>query len=917
MVLLNARSIRNKMDEFHCLIATENFDIVGVTESWIHCDGPDFEGEFDLPGYAMFHKDRIGRQGGGILLYVRSHLTATRLPIDSPYELMGVELNGQDAKVQLFLLYRPPHQTLDSDTALYSLLSRLTSNGVSIIAGDFNCRVRWQDGTADVEGTRLLEFANDNFLTQVVDKPTRGVNILDLIFTTDEDLVTQVSVRECLGTSDHNMVTCELAINTSVEMAEGRRMLNFRRANFDKFRRELDLLQPPELDTVERMWSDFKAKYLAIQADCIPTKKAGGNSTKRNPKWFNLDIKNAIAERVRLYDMDVADPNDLNHRALVAQRRLVKRTVRDSKRDNERRVALASKDNPKEFFQHVNSRKPARACIGSIKTDLGELLSSNADVADELNRFFTSVFTIENVVNMPEPAIVYDGIHPLVNIECTPIEIQSKINKLNANKSAGPDGFLPRVIKEVKDQIVPHLLAIFNRSLDHGLSPEDMKIANVTPIHKKGPKDIAGNYRPISLTSVVGKMLESIIADKIVEHLERNDLLGDSQHGFRRGRSCLTNLLEFFHHMITVFDSSKAIDVLYLDFKKAFDKVPHARLMTKVRALGIGGSVAKWIESWLANRKQRVVINGTHSRWSNVTSGVPQGSVLGPLLFLIYINDLDTDLISKVSKFADDTKLGVNAAKPEAIQGMQQDLDKIGEWSEKWQMPFNTDKCKVMHIGFANPKVNYSLLGSQLQDTVLEKDLGVLISSDLKFSAQCIAVEKQAQKLLGYIRRQFQFRDKEIVLALYNALVRPLLEYAVQFWSPTLVKDIERLERVQKRATKLIPSIRNKGYERRLNDLKLFTLEKRRLRGQLIETFKILKGLSNIDYGSLFTLNENNTRNHGWKISLKRFNTRPCGDFMTYRICNVWNRLPDNVVNSGSVDTFKRRLDRILPDLNY
>jgi hypothetical protein len=312
-----------------------------------------------------------------------------------------------------------------------------------------------------------------------------------------------------------------------------------------------------------------------------------------------------------------------------------------------------------------------------------------------------------------------------------------------------------------------------------------------------------------------------------------------------------------------------------------------------------------------------VVINGENSSWAPVKSGVPQGSVLGPLLFLIYINDIDTGLISKISKFADDTKLGANATNPTAIGYLQQDLDRIGEWSEAWQMPFNTDKCTVMHIGRANGLANYSLLGSQIPTTNLEKDLGVFISADLKFSRQCAEVEKKANKVLGYIGRQFKSRDKEIILTLYNTLVRPLLEYAVQFWSPTLIQDIKRLEKVQARATKMISSIRHMGYQRRLRELDLFSLEKRRLRGQLIETFKILKGFNNIDYRNLFTLNDHPTRNHGLKLQPKRFNTRPCGDLMTYKIINVWNRLPPAVTASESVETFKRRLDRILHELDY
>ena len=227
-------------------------------------------------------------------------------------------------------------------------------------------------------------------------------------------------------------------------------------------------------------------------------------------------------------------------------------------------------------------------------------------------------------------------------------------------------------------------------------------------------------------------------------------------------------------------------------------------------------------------------------------------------------------------------------------------------------MPFNLDKCKVMHVGQRNDKAKYELLGKELEICNEEKDLGVIITSDLKSSKQCIEVEKKAQKILGYIKRQFTTRKEETILTLYNALVRPHLEYAVQFWSPSQRKDIERLEKVQARATKLIPSIRHISYERRLARLNLYSLEKRRLRGQLIETFKILKGIENIDYRKLFTLSSNQTRSNGWKLDLKRFNTTQCGGFFTYKIASYWNKLPADVVNSANVNQFKNKLDKVI-----
>ena len=227
-------------------------------------------------------------------------------------------------------------------------------------------------------------------------------------------------------------------------------------------------------------------------------------------------------------------------------------------------------------------------------------------------------------------------------------------------------------------------------------------------------------------------------------------------------------------------------------------------------------------------------------------------------------------------------------------------------------MPFNVDKCKVMHIGYKNINAKYELLGENLESCLEEKDLGVVITNDLKPSKQCIEAEKKAPKILGYIKHHFKTRKKETILTLYNALVRPHLEYAVQFWAPSLRKDIERLEAVQARATKLIPSIRHLNYHRRLDRLNLFSLEKRRLKGQLLETFKILSGINNINSEGLFSLNNNCTRSNGWKLQLKRFNTSQCGNFFTYKVPSYWNRLPSDVVNSTTINQFKNRLDKVL-----
>lgn len=914
MVLLNARSIRNKWLEFRAMISTAPVEIIGITETWVDTAGRDFEGEYSLPGYSLFHQDRAGRAGGGVMLYAKRHLNPVQIPIVTPYEIVGAEVRGSEPRVQFFICYRPPKHPLDADLALYESLSALVWEKTSVLAGDFNCPgVDWETDLAGGEGLRLLDFKQDNFLSQKVREPTRGTNVLDLIFSTEEDLVSEVVVGECLAGSDHHMVWCTVGANAGPEVARPRERWNLRRADYDNFRRDLLELPRPIEGSTEDMWSNFRTQFETIQLRRIPRRRVGG-PVQVQPSWFHGGIGRGVKKRKRLYYATKSNPNPENERRLIKQRRVVKRMVRQAKVAEEHRVALACHDNPKEFFGYVN-KHTSRAPLGPVFSSDGHLVTDDEGMAREFNTYFSNVFTVEDEDNIPDPVIVHGDENTLTDIDCSEPEVELKLKELKPDKAAGSDGFLPKVLKAVADGVVPHLCKIFNRSLTTAEVPMDFKSADVCPIPKKGLLTEPGNYRPISLTSVPGKVLESIIKDRVVNFLETNNLINTSQHGFRRGRSCVTNLLDFYHYVFSECDRSRAVDIVFLDFRKAFDKVPHKRLMRKVRALGIQGNVAAWIENWLAGRRQRVIVNGVPSDWTAVRSGVPQGSVLGPLLFVMYINDLDLGLSSKVSKFADDTKLGIDAADPESVRALQGDLTAIGEWSTVWQMPFNLDKCHVLHVGTANQAENYSLLGLDLSSVNQERDLGVVIKADLKSSAQCIAAEQKAQKILGYIKRVFRYRNKRTVLALYRALVRPLLEYGAQFWSPVRRVDVERLEKVQARATKLVPSIRHKGYQRRLADLGLFTLEQRRLRGLLIETFKILRGFSGLDPASVFELSVNRTRNHGFKLVPPRFNTALFRDFPTVRVCNLWNSLPEAVVNAPSVDAFKGRLDKILPGL--
>ncbi len=551
--------------------------------------------------------------------------------------------------------------------------------------------------------------------------------------------------------------------------------------------------------------------------------------------------------------------------------------------------------------------------MGPVKVD-GETIQDEAKMAEKLKSYFNSVFQCPDKEPPPPLNQRKPGAKCRVP-DFRPSRIKFYIKILRPNSAAGPDKISPRILQGLVDQLAEPLSILFRKSMAEGVVPEDWRRANVTPIFKKGSRTQPSNYRPVSLTSVPGKLMESCIKEEMSQHLDRHKLIRKSQHGFIKGRSCTTNLLEYLEKATQVLDSGKSVDVVYLDFSKAFDIVPTRRLLEKVKAHGITGPIHQWLECWLKNRTQRVVINGKSSSWTKVTSGVPQGSILGPILFAIFINDLEDDFVDDITillKFADDTKMAQQISTEQDCKTLQNCLHILWNWSIKWGMKFNAEKCHVLHIGRNNMGHEYTLGGVKLASTEEERDIGVLINKNLKPGKQCERVARTANGVLSQILRAFSYRDKVTLPRIYKTYVRPHLEFAAPAWSPWHRGDIDVLEKVQKRLVKAVHGLKGSTYEEKLQELGLDSLEDRRAKLDLIQTFKITKmteeekkslGLEQLPVGT--------TRRTQGGLTLSQSQSRleVRSKFFSQRVVTQWNALCLDIRNSSSVASFKHKLN--------
>ena len=918
MLTCNIRGLRMKIDELILLASELQPQVMAFTETWL--SPPILDAEIHIPGYNCLRSDRIQSRGGGVILYYLCGLTVKLLEsfhnTEGTEEGLVVRVKNGCKLATIVLIYRSP---VSDGLLTLQKLEMWRKKPDCLILGDFNApKINWSELTchspSESFDSSLLNWSLEASMFQHVLQPTRKVagqqeNILDLIFSPKPSDVSQLSYLPPVGNSDHISLSFRwqgcLPISTTACYRP-----NVWRTDFELLRMaatQVDWSFPDE-SSVNDAWCHFRNQLFSITDVHVPLTKRRPFS--RGPPWITRELRSLLRKRRKLWNRfkETSSPDD--YASYKACRNLCTLKKNENRTLFEQDLAMKAKTNSKPLFAYLKRRTKAGSGVPALEiSPEDDLVDDDLAKAQLLADHYSSVYASETLL-LPDFPVRSPCTLDDVVFETSAVE--KILRNLDPNSSPGPDNIHPLILRNLADIIATPVAKIFQLSLREGRLPNEWKVAIVKPMHKGGSPHSPSNYRPISLTCVLGKCLERLIKSAMQSHLASLDLLSPTQHGFQKGRSCITNLLLARETWAESLDSGLHLDVVFIDFSKAFDKVPHRRLLRKLNSYGISGKLLTWIADFLKDRQMLVKVNDLTSHPILASSGVPQGSVLGPELFKLFVNDLPSTVHSECLLYADDLKVWSPVSSLDDAESLQHSLDVLHQWSLDWELPINFLKCSVLPVGATEPFVQYNIGGHPLTVVSHMADLGTIVSSDFKSACDTAKKVASASRLLAMIRRSFARLSPDIFKLLYTSHIRPVLEYGQPATFPLTKGESDSLERVQRRGTRWVNGLRHLPYESRLKELDLFDLSYRRRRADLIYTRRILRS-EHSGLKRFFAFNCNGpTRGHPWKLfKPRRSRLRPAVTLST-RVINDWNKLPAMVVDAPSEACFKRLLDKHL-----
>lgn len=850
--------LRTKLHDIQLSLATCLHDIIVLTETNLQ---PSIAtGELNFHNYEVFRKDRdlaSGNKisGGGVLVAVSKSLHSSIINVSSSIEALFVSLNLQHGNKALFVgAYIPPGQPTQSYTEFSDIIDEVmvshTFSEVHIL-GDFNnpC-TDWTAPAWNGASQTLMNMASMHNLSQINQvRNQRGV-ILDLVFTSSSNSKVIHDPDPLVPEEAHHPALGLLISDVNVSHSDTVLVPNLMKCDIQKVYSQLSTVDFNVMISGCDV-NDAFDRFCKTISECVvrnsPVKKLG---TFKFPVWFtkelrDLTIKKKAAHREYKKTLNVSIYNEFA--ALRSKCKTLSKACLDQ---YARYTQDTLSSNPRAFWRFFKSTTGSTSTTSSMSLD-GEVSTDDSRVAEMFAQFFSSVFTAHHNVNTgPEST----SLHHMSICSFLPSEVHRALLQIDTTKGCGPDNIPPSVVKFCCPILIHPLTELFNKSIAQGVFPDAFKNSFIIPIHKKGAVNDIKNYRPIAILSVLSKVFERLVLSKI-NYIVR-PMISTDQHGFVPGRSTATNLLVFQSDIMDALNDRKQLDVVELDFAKAFDQVCIALLLLILKSWGIDGPLLLWFGSYLIGRKLRVRYRSALSHEFTATSGVPQGSILGPILFLIYINGLTTRLKCRFLLFADDLKLYLRISTVADCHLLQEMLHLVMDWCVKNYMSLNLDKCICITFNRNTSPImfNYELANTQLNRTSMMRDLGVTFTSNLTWEQHIQTACNKAVRNLGLLfRMRSVLSNIHVLKTLYCCLVRPHLEYCSTVWSPHQRYLQDDLERVQRRFLRLVGMQLGYGYRDAPTDeiatsLKLPSLVDRRFHNDLLFLHRLLDSKLDCSY---------------------------------------------------------------------
>jgi hypothetical protein len=734
----------------------------------------------------------------------------------------------KDKDLIITSVYRPPDANqstpFDDLIQLHTDLQSQYPNAIRLIVGDFNCHSKHWLGSnnTDIAGQEAENMALLLKMEQLINKPTRHSadlttsNILDLLFTTHPQRVI-ISHLPPLGKSDHSLISASLAERTpTIIPAQPRLVFNYKKANWTRLRKSFRLIRwrnliHPSNTTTSAL--NIEKQILLSMRLFIPNRTLKSNPSTNQP-WYTAHCSESHSKLLKTWKTLRKDNTKLNRDKYKQAKRGHLLTLHNEYRLYVQRLNdnLRSSQSSSQWWKQIRKANPTNSpIITSMRSTTGSTAFSSTEIANILNEQFVSNSTCPTS-NAPPPQLP-STTSIIPKLQITRQKVLAILKQLDTTKATGPDGIPNLVLRKCAHQLAHPLALLFRQSLKLCTFPDHWKTASVVPIYKNGPRDEASNYRPISLLPNISKILEVLVNSHIVEFLEKSNLLSTAQFGFRAKRSTCDLLVTLTQKWSDTLNKGGKIIVVTLDFSKAFDRVWHEGLLRKLHAYGIQGDLHKWLTNYLSNRSQFVLYRGSKSSTLPISAGVPQGSVLGPTLFLIAINDLPTVCKNPVGMFADDCTLHRPVYPKETIQSastnIQNDLNALSEWANSNRAQFNPKKCEVLLISNQRLKQNQqtpSLFLNNIKIPNVDKIklLGLQLDNRLHYGDHVHNLATKGSRALGAIYKTAQLLQEDYRARIYKTLIRPLLEYASPIWCGAPQSTLTEIDKIQKRSLNLL-----------------------------------------------------------------------------------------------------------------